>query len=291
MTATLYHIPVLFEETLNALNIQPNGVYVDATFGGGGHSRAILQQLHTQGTLIAFDQDKDCLTHLPQDPRFVFIHNNFRYLKNFLRLRQITQIDGLLIDLGVSSHQIDTAVRGFSMRYSDAPLDMRMNQAQDKNAQNILQTYSETELCRIFKNFGEISNAAQLAHTVIHYRKEWKITHSGHLKQMALSCSIGNPNRYLAQVYQALRIAVNDELDALSTILKDSMTFMKPKARLCVISFHSLEDRIVKQFIKKQEKQQRLKNIHLKPIAATAQELQRNKRSRSAKLRVAEKLS
>ena len=295
-----YHIPVMLEECIEALNIQPSGIYVDCTFGGGGHSRAILQKLNADGMLIAFDQDSEANKNLPVDSRVLFIPQNFRHLKRFLRLEKISQVDGILADLGVSSHQFDVAARGFSTRLN-GPLDMRMNTRINKTAADILQNYSEEALHRIFERYGEVTNAKSLARHIVSVRKSLRFNEIDSFKQTLQSLVKGNPNKYFAQVFQALRIEVNEELDALKEMLNQIPDVLKPGGRVAIITFHSLEDRMVKNFFKgggveEQEKDlfgrsapPVFKMISKKPILASAGELKMNSRSRSAKLRVAEK--
>ncbi len=295
-----YHNPVLLKECIEGLNINPEGIYVDVTFGGGGHSREILKHL-TTGKLYAFDQDEDAVKNKIDDPRFVLIKQNFRYLKNFLKLYNALPIDGLLADLGVSSHQFDEAERGFSIRF-DAKLDMRMDQNGKVTAADVLNTFSEEELKRIFKLYGEVDNAGYLASIIFHSRKEKKIETVNDLKVMITKCvKRGKENQYYAQVFQALRIEVNKELEVLEELLMQSLDVLKPEGRLVVISYHSLEDRLVKNFMRSGKFEGEVekdffgnqltpfKQITRKPIVPTDQELELNTRSRSAKLRVAEK--
>jgi 16S rRNA (cytosine1402-N4)-methyltransferase len=297
-----YHIPVLLNEVVEHLNIKPDGIYVDCTFGGGGHSRSILQRLNEEGRLVAFDQDEDAKRNLPKDVRVLFIPNNFRYLQRFLRLNGIDQVDGILADLGVSSHQFDEAVRGFSIRF-DASLDMRMDQRQTKTAADILNEYSEPQLHKLFEQYGEVTNSKTLAKTIVEARRTTQIRTIENLKQVLSPIVKGNPNKYLAQVFQALRIEVNDEMGALKEMLEQSPSVLKEGGRIAVITFHSIEDRIVKTFFKDNtfeapdenpfattERIKVLKPVNKKPIVATNEEIKKNSRSRSAKLRVAEKL-
>lgn len=295
-----YHNPVLLKECIEGLNINPEGIYVDVTFGGGGHSREILKHL-TTGKLYAFDQDEDAVKNKIDDPRFVLIKQNFRYLKNFLKLYNALPIDGMLADLGVSSHQFDEAERGFSIRF-DAKLDMRMDQNGKVTAADVLNTYSEEELKRIFKLYGEVDNAGYLASIIFHSRKEKKIETVNDLKVMITKCvKRGKENQYYAQVFQALRIEVNKELEVLEELLTQSLDVLKPEGRLVVISYHSLEDRLVKNFMRSGKFEGEVekdfygnqltpfKQITRKPIVPGDEELEINTRSRSAKLRVAEK--
>ena len=245
-----YHIPVLLKEAIEHLNIKPDGIYVDCTFGGGGHSRAILQHLNEKGKLIAFDQDEDAKKNLPEDERVIFIPQNFRHLQRFLRLHKITQIDGLLADLGVSSHQFDEAERGFSIRF-DADLDMRMDQRQALTAADILKNSSEHELHKMLEQYGEVTNAKTLARTIVQQRELLPLKTIEEFKQAVQAVVKGNPQKYFAQVFQALRIKVNDELGALKELLEQiPAQVLKPGGRVAIITFHSLEDRIVKNFFK-----------------------------------------
>lgn len=297
-----YHIPVLLNEVIENLDIRPDGVYVDCTFGGGGHSRAILQQLNEQGKLVAFDQDEDAKQNLPEDDRVLFVPNNFRYLQRFLRLNGIDEVDGILADLGVSSHQFDEAERGFSIRF-DASLDMRMDQRQTKTAADILNEYSEQQLHKLFEQYGEVTNSKTLAKTIVEARRTTQIKTIENLKQVLSPIVKGNPNKYLAQVFQALRIEVNDEMGALKEMLEQTPSVLKKGGRIAVITFHSIEDRIVKTFFKDNtfeapdenpfvttERIKVLKPVNKKPIVATNEEIRKNSRARSAKLRVAEKI-
>lgn len=296
-----YHIPVLLAETIKGLNIQPNGIYVDCTFGGGGHSRAILAQLGTDGRLVAFDQDADAVTNLPADDRVLFVPQNFRHLQRFLRLHKINQVDGILADLGVSSHQFDEADRGFSTRF-DAALDMRMDQRQKVTAADVLATYSEQQLHKMLEQYGEVTNAKTLAKLIVQQRSTQAMDTINSFKQAVQAIVKGNPQKYFAQVFQALRIAVNDEMGALKEMLQQVPDLLKPGGRVAIITFHSLEDRPVKNFFRSgsfeeveadevygTKAQSPFKTITKKPITASEVELQQNPRSRSAKLRVAEK--
>jgi 16S rRNA (cytosine1402-N4)-methyltransferase len=297
-----YHVPVLLNEVIEILNIKPGGVYVDCTFGGGGHSRSILQRLKEEGRLIAFDQDEDAKRNIPSDDRVLFIPNNFRYLQRFLRLNGIDQVDGILADLGVSSHQFDEPERGFSIRF-DASLDMRMDQRQTKTAADILNEYSAQQLHKLFEQYGEVTNSKTLAKTIVEARRMGQMKTIENLKQVLSPIVKGNPKKYLAQVFQALRMEVNDEMGALKEMLEQSPSVLKEGGRIAVITFHSIEDRIVKTFFKDNtfeapdenpfattERIKVLKPANKKPIVATNEEIKKNSRSRSAKLRVAEKL-
>jgi len=299
ITPPFYHTTVLLQEAVDGLAILPGGTYVDATFGGGGHSKLILSKLNEQGRLIAFDQDADAWNNIVPDDRLIKVQENFRYMKRFLRLHQATEVDGILADLGVSSWQLDTASRGFSLRF-DGPLDMRMDQRTDVTAATIIATYDEAQLHKLFELYGEVRNARQLAKHIVTQRVHKKINTIAAFNAMLMPVIKGNPNKYLAQVFQALRIEVNDELGALKDILTQAAACLKPGGRLSIITFHSLEDRIVKQYIKQggwelseyaqQQQVLEFKAINAKPIEPSEQEQQQNPRSRSARLRVAEKL-
>src|SRR5690606_6142494 len=246
-----YHIPVILRECMDALAIKPEGVYVDVTFGGGGHSRELLKQLGPKGTLYAFDQDPDALRNAIDDERFVLIHQNFRFLKNNLRLHGVREVDGILADLGVSSHQFDSAERGFSTRF-EAVLDMRMDQAGELDARQVLNTYSEAELHRIFGMYGELQNARTLAKTIVTARASQPLHTVETLKSVVKKVvPRGKEHKYYAQLFQALRIEVNGELEALQEFLQQSVSMLKPGGRLVVMSYHSLEDRLVKNFMAK----------------------------------------
>lgn len=298
----VYHIPVMLMEAVDALNIQPNGVYVDCTFGGGGHSREILKRLDAGGKLVAFDQDPDAKRNLPDDERVVFVPHNFKHIARFLKLNGFAKVDGVLADLGVSSHQFDEGARGFSTRF-DGPLDMRMDPLQPVTASTILLTYSQQQLHKLFEQYGEVTNSKTLAATIVQQRVTNPFQTIEQLKQALQPVVKGNPNKYFAQVFQALRIEVNDELNVLKELLEQLPGILKPKARVAIISFHSLEDRLVKNFFKKGSfeeeaynpferdvKEQVFKIITKKPVEASAEELKINPRSRSARLRAAEKL-
>lgn len=298
----VYHIPVMLTEAVDALNIQPDGVYVDCTFGGGGHSREILKRLGKDGKLVAFDQDPDAKRNLPDDERIVFVPHNFKHIGRFLKLNGFAKVDGILADLGVSSHQFDEGTRGFSTRF-DGPLDMRMDPSQPVTASSILLTYSQQQLHKLFEQYGEVTNAKTLAATIVQQRNSNPFQTIEQLKQALQSVVKGNPNKYFAQVFQALRIEVNDELGVLKELLEQLPGVLKPKARVAIISFHSLEDRLVKNFFKKgsfeeesynpferETKEQVFKIVSKKPIEPTAEEQKLNSRSRSARLRISEKL-
>ena len=296
----MYHVPVLLEESVSGLNIDPDGVYLDLTFGGGGHSREILKRLK-DGCLIGFDQDSDALANVPDDSRFIFVNHNFRYLRNFLRYCGYDEADGILADLGVSSHEFDEAGRGFSFRF-DAELDMRMNQRSRLKATDILNTYSEENLIRIFRNYGEVDNVRRLVDLIVNARTGKMITRSEEFLQVIAPCvPKQKEKKYLAQVYQALRIEVNGELEALEDMLKEAERALRPGGRLVVITYHSLEDRIVKNFLKsgnfegKVEKdfyghvKRNFELVNRKVIVPSEEEIEKNPRARSAKLRIAEK--
>lgn len=296
-----YHVPVLFDETMEALQVKPEGIYVDCTFGGGGHSRGIIDKLGNEGKLVAFDQDADAAKNIPVDERVVFVPNNFRHMQRFLRLHGFAKVDGVLADLGVSSHQFDEGERGFSTRF-DGPLDMRMDQRQENTASTILKNYTELQLHKLFEQYGEVTNSKTLAKQVVQQRNHSPLQTIAQLKAMISPVVKGNPNKYLAQVFQALRIEVNDEMGALKEMLEQIPSVLKPGGRATIITFHSLEDRLVKNFFKNEsfeeqdenplsteERKNDLKVITKKPIIAGADEVKRNPRSRSAKLRVAEK--
>ncbi|MBI3882919.1 MAG: 16S rRNA (cytosine(1402)-N(4))-methyltransferase RsmH [Sphingobacteriales bacterium] len=297
-----YHTPVLLHEAVAGLNIKANGVYVDCTFGGGGHSRAILEQLDKNGKLVVFDQDEDARKNVPEnDPRIIFVPQNFRHVQRFLRLHKITGVDGILADLGVSSHQFDEAERGFSIRF-DAALDMRMDQRQKLTAADIIKTFSEAQLHKMLEQYGEVTNSKTLAKAIVDKRSLASLKTINEFK-LALQDKVkGNPQKYFAQVFQALRIEVNDELGALKELLQQTPSILNPGGRVAIITFHSLEDRIVKNFFKagtfSEEEfdevyggkaENPLMIITKKPVVATAEETKKNPRSRSAKLRVAEK--
>jgi len=296
-----YHTPVMLQECIEGLNIRPGGTYVDVTFGGGGHSREILKHLGKDGQLLAFDQDTDAQQNLIADDRFTFIDQNFRYLKNFVRLHDALPVNGILADLGVSSYQFDQAERGFSIRF-DAGLDLRMNQSSDLSAKEVVNNYSEAELHRIFGIYGEIQNAKSLANTIVTARLNAPIITVADLKN-AISARIpkGKENKYLAQVFQALRIEVNQELEALKDFLIQSAEVLVSGGRLVVMSYHSLEDRLVKNFIAKGKfsgevekdfygnDQKPFDAVSRGAITASANEIEENNRARSAKLRIAVK--
>jgi len=296
-----YHKAVLLDESIAGLSIQPNGIYVDVTFGGGGHSKSILQKLDN-GKLFAFDQDSDAQQNLIDDTRLVLITQNFRFIKKFLRLEGIHEVDGVLADLGVSSYQFDTPERGFSIR-EDGDLDMRMNREQELSAKAVVNDYELNKLSRIFRKFGELKNAYVLAKSIVNYREEKVISTTEDLKDAVKEhVPTHKKNKILAQLFQAIRIEVNDEINALKEMLSQSVDLLKKGGRLSVISYHSLEDRLVKNLIKSGNFEGEiekdfygvpkfiLNSINSKPITATKEELDSNPRSRSAKLRVGQKV-
>jgi 16S rRNA (cytosine1402-N4)-methyltransferase len=293
-----YHISVMLNECIEALNIDPNGTYVDVTFGGGGHSSEILKHLK-DGKLIGFDQDDDALENIPDSKNLIFVNHNFRHLKKFLKFHKQIPVNGILADLGISSYQIDEGTKGFSIRF-DGPLDMRMNQTMVLTAADILNTYREEDLVTMFSTYGEVRNTKQLAREIIQARKNGvKFNTTMNFISFLDGFVIGKRNRYLAQVFQALRIEVNDEMRALEEMLKQSLEVLAVGGRLAIMTFHSLEDRIVKNFMKAGNLEGKLvadmfgktskpfKLLNKKPIEASKEELEVNNRSRSAKLRVA----
>jgi 16S rRNA (cytosine1402-N4)-methyltransferase len=297
-----YHVPVLLQQCIEGLNIKPDGVYVDVTFGGGGHSREILKQLNKDGALIAFDQDPDAQRNRIDDARFHFVDQNFSFLKNNLRLLGFKKVDGILADLGVSSHQFNEPSRGFSTRF-ESNLDMRMDKAGDITAADILNTYSEEDLHKIFGIYGEVKNAKSLAKTIVTGRIDQPVQTLADFKRAAgAHIPKGKENKYMAQVFQALRIEVNAEIKALEEFLVQSSEVLNIGGRLVVISYHSLEDRPVKNFLAKGKfrgevdkdffgnEQKPFKVITRKAVLADAEELERNSRSRSAKLRIGERI-
>lgn len=302
MSEMPYHIPALLTETVDGLNVKPDGVYVDVTFGGGGHSREIMRRLGKKGKLVSFDQDLDAYANRIDDPRFVFVRSNFRYLKNFLRYHGIEKVDGVLADLGVSFHHFDVASRGFSFRM-DGELDMRMNVKASQKASDVLNEYSEEDLIRIFRVYGELSQPQKMARAVVQAREEKPFVMVQDLLSVAEKLiAKERAKKELACVFQALRIEVNKEMEALKQMLTQASEVLKEGGRLSVLSYHSLEDRLVKNFMKtgnfegKAEKDffgnmiAPLKMTSNKVIVPSAEEVERNPRSRSAKLRVAEKL-
>ncbi len=298
---TAYHNPVLLNETVDGLAINPDGVYVDVTFGGGGHSKEILSRLSENGKLYAFDQDVDALENAIDDPRFTLIHENFRYIKRFLRFHGVKQVDGVLADFGVSSHQFDVAARGFSTRF-EAELDMRMNQNDTLSAYHVINQYDEEQLKQVLSQYGELRAAPAMAELIVEYRKNEEIKTSDQLKKVLQRfLSPKYENKILAQIYQAIRIEVNQEIEALKEFLQQTPEILKPAGRLSLISYHSLEDRLVKRFIRnglfEGEPERDVFGrfeVPLKKVGGlivpTPEEIKVNNRARSAKLRIAEKI-
>jgi len=297
----IYHKSVLLDESIEALAIKPDGIYVDATYGGGGHARAILERLK-EGRLVAFDQDEEAIRNKIDDPRLIMVHNNFRYLRNLLKLHKLYPVDGILADLGISSYQIDQAERGFSTRF-EGILDMRMDRRKHRTAKDIVNQYTEDRLAFLFKTFGEIRNGARLASLIIKARKEKPIETTAGLKEISRTCAErGKENKFFAQVFQALRIEVNQEMDSLKEFLKQASLALKPTGRLVIISYHSLEDKLVKNFFRSGNVDGELqkdfygnvlnplKVISRKAIVPTGDEIAENSRARSARLRVAERI-
>lgn len=303
MEKTVYHIPALLKETVEGLNIHPDGVYVDVTFGGGGHSRAIIEQLTGSGKLYGFDQDIDAYANKIDNPRFTFVHSNFRFLKNFMRFYGEESIDGLVADLGVSFHHFDDETRGFSFRF-DGNLDMRMNRSATIDASTLLNTYTEEQLADVFFLFGELKNARSIASAIVKARNTGKEFHTveSFLSVVKPLVKPAQEKKELAQIFQALRIEVNHEIDVLKQLLIQSAELLRPGGRICVLTYHSLEDRIVKNFFRsgniegKVEKDffgrinTPFKLINNKVIVPSEEEIEANPRSRSAKLRIAEKI-
>lgn len=300
--AAVYHNPVMVSECLDGLAVKAGGVYVDATYGGGGHSRAIISRLGDDGRLYAFDQDADALGNAIDDSRVKLIHANFRHIKAFLRLESVTGVDGIMADLGVSSHQIDVPERGFSTRM-DGELDMRMDCSQELTAKEVVNCYDETELARIMKMYGELPNARQVAHSICEARKASGLERTSNLVDaVRRHLPRGYENKYLAMIFQAIRIEVNGELEALKSMLEQSVELLKAGGRLVVISYHSLEDRLVKNYIKTGNFDGEivkdfygnviapLRAVGRKVIVPSVEEIQGNSRARSAKLRIAEKV-
>lgn len=302
MAEEVYHIPALLPETIEALDVRPGGIYVDATFGGGGHSRAIVERLEPAGHLYSMDQDLDAIERAFTDPRFTIIHGNFKFLRNFMRYYHVDGIDGLLADLGVSFHHFDDPDRGFSFRW-EGRLDMRMNRNAPVDAARVLAEYSEQQLSDMFYLFGELKNARRLAAAIVKERNVRPIESVEQLRQViAPFINPRQEKKELAQVFQALRIEVNNEIEALKALLSQSLQVLKPGGRLAIITYHSLEDRLVKNFMKTGNLEGRVEKdfygrvqaplalVNSKPITADDAEVERNPRSRSAKLRVAVKL-
>ena len=300
-TAETYHVSVLLKESVDGLDIQPDGIYVDVTFGGGGNSREILSRLGKNGHLFGFDQDADAESNIMNDDRFTFVRSNFRYLKNWMRLHEVEKIDGLLTDLGVSSHHFDDETRGFSFRF-DAPLDMRMNKRAGMTAADVLNNYTEEQLADIFYLYGELKNARKIASVVVKARQDSPIETTGQLLQLTEKIfAREREKKEVTKLFQALRIEVNHEMDALREMLNSACQLLRPGGRLSVITYHSLEDRIVKNVMRAGNAEGKVEQdffgrakspLHLinnRVIVPTDDELQRNPRSRSAKLRIAEK--
>ena len=316
----IYHIPAMLRETIQGLNIQPDGLYVDVTFGGGGHSRAILDQLSEQGKLYSFDQDLDTLQNVMHQDNWQFVHSNFRYLRNFMDYYGVEQIDGLLGDLGVSFHHFDCPERGFSFRFS-APLDMRMNQSGGRTAADILNSYSEEDLARVLYIYGEMNNSRQIAKKIVKARGQKAIERTEELVEVVMGRPVGlmdaasqlldngyreldipaGAKKELAKLFQALRIEVNDEMGALREMLLAAKDLLKPGGRIAILTYHSLEDRMVKNFLRSGNLEGKIEKdfygnilspfkVIEKGLTASAEEVERNPRARSAKLRVAEKI-
>lgn len=299
----MYHLPVMLSECIESLNIRPDGTYVDATFGGGGHSRAIMSRLGPEGRLYAFDQDADALANAIDDPRFKLIHENFKHLKGFLRLEGVRCVDGLLADLGVSSHQFDEAGRGFSTRF-DGELDLRMDRRQELTARTLVNSADEAELAQMLRLYGELPNARQMAKAICRARAEAEIVTTFDLRNaVGRHLPRGMENKYLAMLFQALRIVVNGELEALQALLRQGTELLGPGGRMVVMSYHSLEDRLVKNYFRSGNFDGEVEKdfygnpiVPLVPVSRKAtvagdEEVQRNPRSRSARLRVAERVS
>ena len=297
-----YHVPVLLEESVDGLDIKPGGIYLDVTFGGGGHSKEILRRLDAEGRLFGFDQDEDAEKNIVDDERFTFVRSNFRYLKNWMRYYGVEQIDGLLADLGVSSHHFDDETRGFSFRF-DAPLDMRMNKRDGKTAADVLNDYSEEQLSDIFYIYGELKNARRIAAAIVQARSEKRLETTGDLVKTTEKCfQREREKKEMAKMFQALRIEVNHEMDALKDMLYAACDLLREGGRLSVITYHSLEDRMVKNMMKAGNVEGKveqdffgrtdspLRQIGSKVIVPSEEEQQRNPRSRSAKLRIAERI-
>ena len=299
---TTYHTPALLEASIDGLSLRPDGVYVDATFGGGGHSREILRRLGPEGRLYAFDQDEDAQANLPDDSHLVFVHGNFRYLKNFMRYHGVEQIDGLLADLGVSSHHFDDEGRGFSFRFGEGALDMRMNRRASLRAADVLATYSQEDLASVLRRYGELAQADRAADLIVKARSQQPVETVARLREVLDPVlQKDREKKELAKVFQALRIEVNGEMEALEQLLRQSLELLRPGGRLAIISYHSLEDRMVKNFMRagnfEGQVEQDFYGNRLSPlrsigkvIVPTAAEEAANPRARSAKLRIAEKI-
>ena len=296
-----YHVPVLLEESLDALQIRPNGIYIDATFGAGGHSKPILKRLNAKGHLYGFDQDVDVEENLLEVENFTFIPANFRHIKRFMRLYEVESVDGILFDLGVSSHQLNMADRGFSYRF-DAPLDMRMNQSAKTDAIEVVNTYDARQLQDVLSKYGEVRNARTLAQRLVSERKQRKISTTYQLNALLDKVRMGPELKYYSQVYQAIRMEVNDEMGALEEALRGAIDCLGERGRLVVISYHSLEDRMIKNFLKAGNAEGKMvkddygniyrtiKQVNKKLILPSQEEVSRNNRARSAKMRIGEKV-
>ena len=302
LDATTYHVPVLLEESVNLMDIRPDGTYCDLTFGGGGHSRHILSKLGEGGRLFSFDQDRDTLANAPDDEHFNYVESNFRFLRGALRLRGVEQVDGILADLGVSSHHFDATERGFSFR-GEAPLDMRMNQRGGRTAADIVNRYDADSLARILKEYGELDTTWKIASCIVRAREQAEITTTAQLVEAVKPCTPKrDESKFLTKLFQALRIEVNGEMEALKMALEQSLKLLKPGGRLVVISYHSLEDRLVKNFMRSGNFEGKVESdffgraqtpfeiVTRKVVVPSAEEVERNPRSRSAKLRAAAKL-
>ncbi|MBR5131348.1 MAG: 16S rRNA (cytosine(1402)-N(4))-methyltransferase RsmH [Alistipes sp.] len=302
MSVETYHIPVMLEECMEGLDIKPNGTYIDLTMGGGGHTSEILRRLGAEGRLYSFDQDPDAVANAPDDPRFTFVASNFRFVRGAMRLRGVEQVDGILADLGVSSHHFDAKHRGFSFR-GEASLDMRMNTRGKRTAADIVNTYDKDALARIFSDYGELDTTWKIANCIERARNIEPITTTAQLVEAVKPCTPPKDEaKFLTKLFQALRIELNGEMEALAMALEQSLKLLKPGGRLVIMSYHSLEDRIVKNFMRSGNIEGRiekdffgrstceLKAISRKTIAPSAEEIERNPRSRSAKLRIAEKI-
>ena len=286
-----YHTPVLLRESITALSIREDGVYVDATFGGGGHSREILRRLGPEGRLLVFDKDEEALANAPEDGRLTVVHNDFRFVHNFVRYHGFRPVDGILADLGVSSHQFDTETRGFSFRFANAPLDMRMNARTGRSAADIVNSYSEQDLERIFRIYGEVEGSGRLAELIVSSRERKPLETTEDLgRAIAPVLPKLFEHKYLAKIYQALRIEVNGEMTSLEGFMKGAVQSLGQGGILAVITYHSLEDRIVKNAIREGCRQGQLQRVTKKPLLPSEEEIASNTRARSAKLRVAGKL-
>lgn len=302
MSDTVYHIPALLNECIDGLDIKPNGVYVDVTFGGGGHSRAIMENLDKNGHLYGFDQDQDAIANAIDDKRFTFVYSNFAYISNFLRYHKVKQVDGILADLGVSFHHFDESDRGFSFRF-DGTLDMRMNRKSENDARKVIATYDEERLADILYLYGELKSSRKIASAIVKARAKNPINTTGDLLEVIKPfIKPAQEKKELAQVFQALRIEVNNEIDVLKSLLQQSIKVLKPGGRLVILTYHSLEDRLVKNFLKSGNIEGKVEKdffgkvnspfrlINNKVIVASDEEVERNPRARSAKLRIAEKI-